>query len=38
MEVSLDEEQSDEMAQIVNIMSEDSHSSVVNEVIDGAAC
>ena len=37
MEVSLDEEQSDEMAQIISIMSKDHHSTI-NELIDGAEC
>lgn len=38
MEVTLDDEQNDEMADIVSIVNEDRHSSILNEVINGAGC
>lgn len=38
MEITLDDDQSDEMTSIVNILSEDAHRGALNEAIDRAQC
>jgi hypothetical protein len=38
MEITLDDDQSDEMTNIVSILNEDAHRNALNEAIDGAQC